>query len=53
MSLALARQHATQTPAVESKQAESVPLLIAATMPNAKTMIGATSSGCVWEGIFV
>jgi hypothetical protein len=44
MSLALARWHGTQTTAVASYQAESVPLTVTITMPNGKTMIGATSS---------
>jgi hypothetical protein len=50
MSLALARWHGTQTTAVASYQTESVPLPVAVTMLNGKTMIGATSSLCVWGG---
>jgi hypothetical protein len=41
MSLAIARWHATQITAVASEQAGYVPLLVTATMPNAKTMIEA------------
>jgi hypothetical protein len=37
MSLAIARWHATQTTAVASKQAGSVPLPVTATTPNAKS----------------
>jgi hypothetical protein len=43
MSLAIARQHATQITAVASEQAGYVPLPVTATMPNAKTMTGAIS----------
>jgi hypothetical protein len=44
MSLEPARQHGTQSTAVASYQAESVPLTIAVATPNGETMIGATSS---------
>jgi hypothetical protein len=43
MSLAIARQHASQTATVSSKQAGSVPLPVTATTPNAKSMKGAIS----------
>jgi hypothetical protein len=44
MPLALARWHGTQTTAVASYQAESVPFPVTVTTPNGTTMIGATSS---------
>jgi hypothetical protein len=53
MSLATARRHATQIAAVASEQAGYVPLPVTATMPNAKTMIGAISQQCCCGGIFV
>ncbi len=40
ISLEIARWHATQTAAVASKQAGSVPLPVTQTTPNTKTMIG-------------
>jgi hypothetical protein len=40
---AIARWHATQIAAVASEQAGYVLLSVTATMPNAKTMIGAIS----------
>ncbi len=50
MSLAHARPHGTQSTAVASYQAESVPLPVTVTRPNGKTMIGATGSWCVGGG---
>jgi hypothetical protein len=44
MSLALARWHGTQSTTVASYQAESAPLPVIVTMPNGKSMIGATRS---------
>jgi hypothetical protein len=43
MSLSIARRHTTQIAAVASEQAGYVPLHVTATMPTAKTMIGAFS----------
>jgi hypothetical protein len=43
MSLAITSWHATQTAAVASEQAGYVPLPVAATTANAKTMMGAIS----------
>ncbi len=53
MSLAIARQHATQTTAVALKQAGSVPLPVTETTQKCKTMIRAISSLCLCGVIFV